>query len=262
MICPFCGKENPDDLEICDFCGGPLLKKPDQPVEEIIPPEPPVEVLQSPAEPVEPAFTAATPAPPPSGGIYGNKIWWIIGCFVVVCLVLSCIAAVIAIYRSTKLLSFLNPTEETGTPLLTQVVVKTPLSVMPPLETTTDNNSNLTPLQAGSVLFFDDFSDPNSGWDQVEETDYSTYYFNGTYRIKIEVKLSDSWANPVEKEFSDVIVEVAATKNGGPDDNDFGLICRYLDTKHFYYAVISSDGYFGIFKVTADSTDILGREKS
>jgi hypothetical protein len=45
---------------------------------------------------------------------------------------------------------------------------------------------------------------------------------------------------------------VDATKNGGPDDNDFGIICRYTDADQFYYAVISSDGYYGIMKMTSN----------
>ena len=34
----------------------------------------------------------------------------------------------------------------------------------------------------------------------------------------------------------------------GPDDNDFGIICRYIDDNQFYYAIISSDGYYGIVR--------------
>ena len=37
-----------------------------------------------------------------------------------------------------------------------------------------------------------------------------------------------------------------ATKIGGPDDNAFGVQCRYQDVDNFYFFYISSDGYAGI----------------
>ena len=32
----------------------------------------------------------------------------------------------------------------------------------------------------------------------------------------------------------------------GPDDNIYGLICRYQNADNFYFFVVSSDGYAGI----------------
>jgi hypothetical protein len=72
--------------------------------------------------------------------------------------------------------------------------------------------------------------------------------------------MSDSWANPDDLSFGDVAIEVDATKNGGPDDNDFGVICRYKSLDQFYYGVISSDGYYAIIKVTTDGSQTLGRD--
>ena len=71
---------------------------------------------------------------------------------------------------------------------------------------------------------------------------------------------SDAWANPGKESFTDVHIEVDATKNGGPDDNDFGIICRYTDVDQFYYGVISSDGYYGIMKMTSDGGALIGED--
>jgi hypothetical protein len=49
-----------------------------------------------------------------------------------------------------------------------------------------------------------------------------------------------------------------ATKNGGPDYNDFGIICRYTSAKNFYYGVIGSDGFYAIFKKTKEGGIQLG----
>jgi hypothetical protein len=103
------------------------------------------------------------------------------------------------------------------------------------------------PASETGILFQDDFSDPGSGWDQVSFGTGVTDYADGVYRIYVNEPTVDYWANP-GLNFGDVRVEVEATKVGGPDDNDLGIICRYQDTENFYFAVISSDGFAGIVK--------------
>jgi hypothetical protein len=109
------------------------------------------------------------------------------------------------------------------------------------------------------VLFQDDFSDPSSGWDQVNEEEGTTDYLEGVYRILVNTPSYDIWANP-GLEFTDTVIEVEATKAGGPDDNDFGVICRYQNLENFYFFIISSDGYYGIAKVTNGEQELLNME--
>jgi hypothetical protein len=112
---------------------------------------------------------------------------------------------------------------------------------------------------SGSVLFQDDFSDPSSGWDRVNVDDGVTDYADGAYRIYVNTSDSDVWANPGLK-FDDVYVEVDATKIGGSDDNDYGVICRYQDGDNFYFFVISSDGYYGVGKVLQGEQQLIGMD--
>lgn len=120
---------------------------------------------------------------------------------------------------------------------------------------------SLSTLRSSSnILFQDDFSDTDKKWDQVTEPDRSTGYYDNAYRITVNTADSHVWANPRAEDFTDVRIEVDATKNGGPDDNDFGIICRYTGENQFYYGVISSDGYYGIYKVTSDGAVSLGNE--
>ncbi|MBN2147867.1 MAG: hypothetical protein JW726_10780 [Anaerolineales bacterium] len=114
-----------------------------------------------------------------------------------------------------------------------------------------------SPTLPAGVLFQDDFSSSSSGWDTVRVDDGITDYENGVYRILVNTTQMDVWANP-GLNFSDVRVEVEATKVGGVDDNDFGVICRYQDESNFYYGIISSDGYYGIAKVKDASQELLG----
>jgi hypothetical protein len=112
-------------------------------------------------------------------------------------------------------------------------------------------------VPSGNVLFKDDFSDPSSGWETWSEPSGSMVaYQNGGLRIFIAEKQFDYWSRP-GKRMEDVHLEVDVIKLGGPDDNDFGLICRYQDRDNFYAFLASSDGYAGILKVKEGKYNIL-----
>ena len=98
---------------------------------------------------------------------------------------------------------------------------------------------------SSNVLFEDNFSKSSSGWDQWSGDSGSTDYVDGTYQINVTTTQYDLWANP-GKSYTDVSVEVDGTKVSGPDDNDFGILCRYVDTSNYYFGIISSDGYYAI----------------
>jgi hypothetical protein len=101
------------------------------------------------------------------------------------------------------------------------------------------------------LLFEDDFSDEYSGWPNSADEDGFTGYHRDSYRILVTAENKDVWVVP-GVDFSDVSIEVDATKIGGADDNDFGVICRAEDLDNFYAAVVSSDGYYGIFQISGD----------
>ncbi len=101
------------------------------------------------------------------------------------------------------------------------------------------------PDYPGALLFQDGFSDPSSGWDRVQSPEGMTDYEGERYRIVVNAANADYWSNP-GLYFEDVLIDVDALKNAGPDDNDFGILCRYQDTENFYFLIISSDGYYGI----------------
>jgi hypothetical protein len=109
------------------------------------------------------------------------------------------------------------------------------------------------------LLFQDDFSDPKSGWDSSHNEDGVTDYQDGQYRILVNTTNTDVWANP-GLNFTNTIIEVDATKTGGDDNNDFGVVCRYADDQNFYFFVISSDGYYGIGKIKDGQQVLVGME--
>ena len=109
------------------------------------------------------------------------------------------------------------------------------------------------------VLFNEDFSNSNSGWDDIEDEEGITGYRDGGYRIMINKTDWYFWST-AGKNFTDVVIDVEATKSGGPDNNEFGIICRYVDQDNFYIFSISSDGYYGISKFVDGDQSGVGME--
>ena len=101
------------------------------------------------------------------------------------------------------------------------------------------------PVNDENLLFKDDFSDKTSGWITTQEPNVVMNYELGGFRIWVNQPNFDTWSVPGMR-YSDVQIEVDAAKTGGPDDNDYGIICRYQDQNNFYGFLISSDGYYGI----------------
>ena len=108
----------------------------------------------------------------------------------------------------------------------------------------------------------DTFVNNNLGWDVYNGQEGITAIENDAYKIQIKSSFAEIWANPKSDIPipTNVIVEAQAL-NAGSKDNYFGLICRYLDAKNFYFFVISSDGYFGIGKVKDGHHSLINRSE-
>jgi len=115
------------------------------------------------------------------------------------------------------------------------------------------------PDSPGKVLFSDEFSDPQSGWNRITTAQGQTDYADGVYRIFVNEPDLDIWSVP-GREFRDVRLEVDALKVGGERDNRFGLICRAIRMDSFYTFIISSDGYYGIGKIRGQEYSLIGME--
>lgn len=112
---------------------------------------------------------------------------------------------------------------------------------------------------AGGALFYDDFSGAQDcGWREynqsgtVAEIDEESQ----TLRISTGQPGQISWTH-AGRAFNDVIITTQATQAGGPDDNAYGVICRYQDENNFYVFLISGDGYYAIGKYQTGEPNII-----
>lgn len=119
-----------------------------------------------------------------------------------------------------------------------------------PVVTLNPDKSNL------QEVFFDNFSDAESGWDVEFYDTGSTDYSDSSYRIKVDADYQYIWGNPYQN-YTDVIVEVETYKKGGGDDSYFGVICRHQDIDNYYALTIGTDGYATIKKRSGDGLENL-----
>lgn len=118
-----------------------------------------------------------------------------------------------------------------------------------------------TPVKQSSilndrVLYQDDFSNPSTGWNTWKQDASQVSYDNGGLVIKINKPRFDYWSRP-GKRFADIRIAVDVTRLSGPDNNDFGILCRYRNRDNFYGFFASSDRYFGIIRVKDGKYEVL-----
>lgn len=108
------------------------------------------------------------------------------------------------------------------------------------------------------VLFQDDFSKETGGWNtHTDVVSYSGYDQSG-FRLSSDVPDYQFWSVP-GLNFTDTLVYVRARKISGPENNLFGVVCRFQDGDNFYALMIGSDGYFGIFKRVDGQQSLIGQ---
>jgi len=199
-----------------------------------------------PAQPARPA-RVAPPAQPSMSAEEPKKskktLYWALGCGCLAILAAIIAVVIIAARGAGGYLSQIQSAvgEVDGPPIEQAVTVE----VAP--EGTVAGQPSSGPAR-GTLLYEDDFGDPGSGWDEFSGDDQTVGYEGGRYMVVINATNWMSWGNAYQWFDDGIVVEVDATKIGGPDDNGFGLVFGYQDGDDFYRYEIASDGYFRLGK--------------
>ncbi|MCZ7666410.1 MAG: hypothetical protein M5U34_03875 [Chloroflexi bacterium] len=108
----------------------------------------------------------------------------------------------------------------------------------------------------GGALFQDDFGgEQNCGWALYNRGGAVVEIDQGVLRISTSQPGQIWWTNPGQS-FDDVIISTDARQISGPNNNAYGVICRYQNEENFYVFLISGDGYYTIGKYTSDSPTV------
>jgi hypothetical protein len=106
----------------------------------------------------------------------------------------------------------------------------------------------------GTALLFEDFSDPDSGWEVGDYGGGSIGYTDGEYFVTSMNEAEIMWGQAA-MDLEDVIIEVNARQESGPsnDNSGYGVMCRVSyspdeDVLNAYALRISPDGYYAITK--------------
>ena len=106
------------------------------------------------------------------------------------------------------------------------------------------------------VLFEDDFSgDKDCGWVLYNRGGTTASIEDGGLRISTNQPGQIWWTNPGQS-LDDAVISVETRQLSGPDNNAYGLICRYQNETNFYTFLISGDGYYAIGKYQSGSDQI------
>lgn len=107
------------------------------------------------------------------------------------------------------------------------------------------------------ILFMDDFTNQTGGWKtQEDRISYAGYSQEG-FRLWVDMPNFLIWSVP-GLNFKDTRIYTKAQKTAGPDNNLYGVICRYQDRQNYYAFMISSDGYYGIYRRQAGIMSRMG----
>ena len=121
-------------------------------------------------------------------------------------------------------------------------------------------NGSLPPSPLNpDVLYQDDFSNLEGGWERIQDAEGITDYDQGGYRIQVLRQDTTYWSHP-GLDLNDVTLEVSATILDGPVANLYGLMCRYQDDRNFYFFLIGKDGFFVVGKYKNGEQSFIGMD--
>ncbi len=109
------------------------------------------------------------------------------------------------------------------------------------------------------IYFKDSFEVTSGGWMTFDDDIGYAGYDGGGFRIWAGIENYQFWSVP-GLNFKDTIIHVRAKKISGPENNLFGVMCRYQDDANYYAIVLGSDGYYGIFKTVEGQQSLIAQK--
>lgn len=113
------------------------------------------------------------------------------------------------------------------------------------------------PCTTADSLFVDSFDGGNlCEWRQFDAAGVSAEIESGVHRLTVGNSGQVTWSTP-ERMFDDVEIVATARQVSGPNNNAYGLICRYVDDENFYLFLISGDGYYAVARYASGQSQVV-----
>lgn len=107
------------------------------------------------------------------------------------------------------------------------------------------------------ILFFDDFNgQQDCGWATYNGGGGIAASENASMQLTVSQPGQVWWTNP-GRDFDDIVIKSEARQVSGPDDNAYGLICRYQNVENYYIFLISGDGLYTIGKFQSGNETVI-----
>ncbi len=98
--------------------------------------------------------------------------------------------------------------------------------------------------QAGKLLYSDDLAFRKvSNFPASSSANITRYFKDGKYNVNVISKSYSTWSFAGEN-LSDFVLEINATQEKGPVDNDYGVVTRWKDAGNYSLFLISGDGFY------------------
>lgn len=138
-------------------------------------------------------------------------------------------------------------------PFICLVAILSTLSLAACVTTETEPDS----CNAPDILFFDDFNgQQDCGWAIYSRGGGAAAIENASMQLTVTQPGQIWWTNP-SRDFDDVVIRAEARQVAGPNDNAYGLICRYQNEENFYVFLVSGDGYYAIGKYQSGNDNVI-----
>lgn len=119
-------------------------------------------------------------------------------------------------------------------------------------------NDDTNSEETTKLLYSNDFSDCGQLTYDQGVTDQNIYCRNGKLHLVVQ-KEGDVPGSilPGGINFDNYAIEVEATQEGGPNENDYGVMLRYVNKENFYYFQISGNGKYAFSKFQNGKWDTI-----
>jgi len=122
--------------------------------------------------------------------------------------------------------------------------------------------TDATRTSDSNLIKLDNFSDNHNRWNTWVNTDGSgVSFYQGGLAFVINSAQKD-YLSVIDESFTNSKIEVTTKKIVGSDENDFGIVCRYLDEDNYYAFIISSSGFYGLLKVINGEYALINESSS